>query len=156
MPSRQPLRGALRAALTAGRFGLLGSPCRKGSICCTQQPVSTGEPAKRPGSRKKKIASGEEGEPPSTRKAERPEGLARERLERHRQHSTTTDALGASQRGVRAFPVHTPTPKCFPPLHGPEKGYLATCETGRPATPPAAGQAANKRRLDPSAKMVDT
>ena len=39
---------------------------------------------------KKKSASGEEGETPSTRQAERPEGLARERFGRHQQHPTHT------------------------------------------------------------------
>ena len=39
-------------------------------------------------SRKKKIASGEEGETPSTRQAGRPEGLARERFGMNQQHPT--------------------------------------------------------------------
>lgn len=83
----KPLRGALRAALTAVRFGLFWSPCRKGSICCEQQPGLTGDQTEGRAVGKRKLlagsgrarakdASGEEGgeapeHPTSTGQAER-------------------------------------------------------------------------------------
>ncbi len=149
MPSRQPLRGALRAALTAGRFGLFWSPCREGSICCTQQPVLIWTASPRTESRavgERKSPAGRKVKTTRTRQAGRPEGLARERFGRHQQHPYPSQTRREGHRSaLELFRYLSPPPKAFHPSSGPENGYWATCDADRPTTPHAAGQQPTKK-----------